>query len=506
MEVGFFETKQAFRYHTKLITTLDFEPKSGSRLLSGSFDCSLAVWDFGTCKATIDPADASGTSINEPWRVIEPMPGQTVSCARFSPDGKYFVVTCASAHLLLFSRDAILQTEFARGDPYIRDLRTTCGHISVVNGITWTSDVTFFTWSTDGTVRWWNIEQKSSTACLFVRGVPASVRVSITSAAVIPSGRIALACSDRALRIYTEKGPWTNAPLGAWKLPDDEENDIHFLLPVASKGLLFGRTKAAIYQWDVTNPRSISLKKRISCPGNAHANLLIAEETLLVPTLVGISLYSTDLEFIANLESAGAHTVLAWHPKLRQAIAGATTGQLQCHYNSKLSTKGVLLALRTPAKLPEDNLINVKTSEIITPFALDEADDAVKDLDTLRRQQYMQRKEDKRKPDLPMRGYGFGGRIGSSVTQNILKEFLPEECSREQDPREALLSYAELAAKDPKYVTNAYKSTQPKPIYDIDAVKEMQEEADLLEQKKRTLEDVDEAQVRAAIRRKLKHQ
>lgn len=34
-----------------------------------------------------------------------------------------------------------------------------------------------------------------------------------------------------------------------------------------------------------------------------------------------------------------------------------------------------------------------------------------------------------------------------------------------EDPREAILKYADVAAKDPKYIAPAYAETQPAPVF-----------------------------------------
>jgi hypothetical protein len=47
--------------------------------------------------------------------------------------------------------------------------------------------------------------------------------------------------------------------------------------------------------------------------------------------------------------------------------------------------------------------------------------------------------------------------------RNVLRD-----TRRDEDPREALLRYAELAEKDPKFVTPAYKETQPTTILDAE--------------------------------------
>lgn len=35
----------------------------------------------------------------------------------------------------------------------------------------------------------------------------------------------------------------------------------------------------------------------------------------------------------------------------------------------------------------------------------------------------------------------------------------------DEDPREAILKYADVAAKDPKYIAPAYAATQPEPVF-----------------------------------------
>lgn len=35
----------------------------------------------------------------------------------------------------------------------------------------------------------------------------------------------------------------------------------------------------------------------------------------------------------------------------------------------------------------------------------------------------------------------------------------------DEDPREAILKYADAAEKDPKFIAPAYSKTQPKPVF-----------------------------------------
>lgn len=101
------------------------------------------------------------------------------------------------------------------------------------------------------------------------------------------------------------------------------------------------------------------------------------------------------------------------------------------------------------------------------------------------------------KPELPITGPGFGGRVGASkgslLTQYLLKVMclfpidhsllhlvknkiliicaplqqggMIKETWMEEDPREAILKYADVAAKDPKYIAPAYAQTQPESVF-----------------------------------------
>ncbi|KAM1244181.1 hypothetical protein COP2_036619 [Malus domestica] len=62
-----------------------------------------------------------------------------------------------------------------------------------------------------------------------------------------------------------------------------------------------------------------------------------------------------------------------------------------------------------------------------------------------------------------MMGPGFGGRVGASkgslLTQYLMKTWMDE------DPREAILKYADVAAKEPKYIAPVYAQTQPEAVF-----------------------------------------
>lgn len=62
-------------------------------------------------------------------------------------------------------------------------------------------------------------------------------------------------------------------------------------------------------------------------------------------------------------------------------------------------------------------------------------------------------------------GPGKDGKLGSTVTQHLLKTYIKPDFALNEDPREAILRYKDVAEKDPMFF-KAYEKTQPKPIFD----------------------------------------
>ena len=69
------------------------------------------------------------------------------------------------------------------------------------------------------------------------------------------------------------------------------------------------------------------------------------------------------------------------------------------------------------------------------------------------------------KPMPPVTGPGRGGRVGASATQHVVQN-LVKDSTRDQDPREALLKYADKGDGSSIKWTGAWAKTQPKAIFD----------------------------------------
>ncbi|CAF1719284.1 unnamed protein product [Brassica oleracea var. botrytis] len=163
----------------------------------------------------------------------------------------------------------------------------------------------------------------------------------------------------------------------------------------------------------------------------------------------------------------------AWHPRLNNnnnnifATSGdKSQGGTHILYDPTQSERGACVCVaRAPRKKSVDDY--QPEPVIHNPHALP----LFRDAPSRKRQREKQLKDPAKahKPELPMSCPGHGGRVGTTgrslLTQYLLKQGgMIKETWMEEDPREAILKYAEVAVKDPKFIAPAYSQTQPETI------------------------------------------
>lgn len=188
---------------------------------------------------------------------------------------------------------------------------------------------------------------------------------------------------------------------------------------------------------------------------------------------------------------------LCWPASLEQIFAGDAEGTISAYYDRERSTKGIILPLaKAPPSSASHAVVGFSEGAIISPHALPlfraQKTRNLKKLKVRARQNPVL----SRMPERPIEGPGVGGRLGSSVTQSIMKHII-RDTQRDEDPREALLRYAEVAERDPKFVAPAYQLTQPKPILDAELLRK---EAEAEEKKRR--EEASADALRKALERR----
>eukprot|EP00041_Stephanoeca_diplocostata_P027213 m.746407 g.746407 ORF g.746407 m.746407 type:complete len:594 (+) comp23136_c0_seq6:186-1967(+) len=130
------------------ISAMDIDP-SGARVVTGSFDYKVKLWDFAAMDARM-----------RSFREVEPFEGVQVRKLLFNNTGDLIVVCTGNATPKVVDRDGFDVVECLKGDQYFNDLSKTYGHVSLVNDATWhpTKKNLFITCSADSTVRVWNTD------------------------------------------------------------------------------------------------------------------------------------------------------------------------------------------------------------------------------------------------------------------------------------------------------------------------------------------------------------
>ena len=135
--------------HRKVVSALALE-HTGSRLLTGSHDYTVRMYDFNGMKRDM-----------RPFREITPSDGYPVHALSWSPSGDRFLVVTGGAQPKVFDRDGRELGECDKGDMYIRDMKNTKGHCSPCTGGVWhplRHDIAL-TAGADGTMRTWAVDR-----------------------------------------------------------------------------------------------------------------------------------------------------------------------------------------------------------------------------------------------------------------------------------------------------------------------------------------------------------
>ncbi|KAI5305996.1 hypothetical protein KEM56_002598, partial [Ascosphaera pollenicola] len=150
-----------------------------------------------------------------------------------------------------------------------------------------------------------------------------------------------------------------------------------------------------------------------------------------------------------------------WHEKLNQIITGSSNGETHLLYNPMKSVNGAVLIMSKAPKRRHIDDNPALTTDLSQGIPLD----ASSQLSAARRHPGVGmtasgKPRDPRRPHLPVQT-PFSK---FQMDERAIKESFPLSSMRDEDPREALLKYADLAEKNPVF-TKVWSQTQPKPVF-----------------------------------------
>lgn len=473
--------------HERAVTTLTADP-AGSRLITGSTDCTIKLHDFAsmtpsTIRAfkSVDPSAKKTSAAQE---------SHAVHYAGFNPISPgYVLVVSATPQPRILSRDGDTITEFVKGDMYLRDLNNTKGHVSEVTSGAWspTDENLCVTAGTDSTVRIWdaNIGRSQKEVIMHKSRVAGSAGRSKMTAVAWGSPKqggpnvLVAAALDGSLMMWSGNGPFHR--------PSGEIRDAHTRdtwtsgVDISSDGRLV-ITKGGddtIKLWDtrkfkqpvntVSHPSSsfrYPTSNIVFSPSSA--NVLTGSETGHLHILNPATLRP---ELVTPVTPGSALITVQWHEKLNQILTGSANGETHVLYNPNTSTKGAALVMSKAPKrrhIDDDPTMTMDLSQGISGDNVVVGSNGVPHYTSATWSARHPnvgltasgRSRDPRRPHLPAQT-PFAK---SNPDEKHIREHIPLSSMRDEDPREALLKYAEKAQKDPVF-TKAWQETQPKTIY-----------------------------------------
>ncbi|KAG8999402.1 hypothetical protein FRB94_006182 [Tulasnella sp. JGI-2019a] len=461
--------------HSKVVSALALDP-SGARIVSGSYDYDCKLWDFGGM--------GGGAGEAKPFKTWEPAGTYYVHDLKFNPAGDQFLVISGTLQPKLFDREGNETAIYMKGDMYIRDMKHTAGHVGELTGCAWhpRDANTFITSSNDSTIRIWDVEDKrKQKTVIVVKSKERGTRTKVTTCAYSHDGKlIAGACLDGTLNLWPASSNFVRPSHTVYDAHVKGTETGSVVFSVDGHTVLSRGNDDFAKLWDVrsfkkpifTSPKIPTLYPETNAAFSPDEKFIVtgssASKTEGGPGrggLVFLRRDGLDIEKQVDFDVNETVVKVVWHSKINQILCGLSTGAIRLLYSPNTSTNGAKLLLNKHRKRAtiESYSASLLQPHIITPHALPMFRDDTDRMTKRKRERERDDPKKTRKPMPPISGPGRGGRVGASATQHVVQN-LVRDSTRDEDPREALLKYADLAEKDPMF-TGAWRENQPKPVF-----------------------------------------
>jgi WD40 repeat protein len=481
----------------KAVLSLAFDAQ-GSKFVTGGQNYAVQFFDF-----------LKMDSAMKPFREVYPAESHVINTLSFSTNGETLLVGTGEAQIRLLDRMGKQWAETVRGDQYLVDLAITKGHTAAVNHLCWHpfNKKEFLSCSDDGSLRLWDTDDfKVITKCInkqrkVIKTKNAGGRRTIpTTCCYSRDGKlIAAGCDDGSIQIWKHGQNFANVKYLNRTAHKGSICSLEFSpdsKQILSRGMddtlkIFDIEKFKEPMHQVENLPCMYIHS--SCGYSPHGEFVFTttstREGKGKETGSLLFFNSSNLELQYRIEYADAAAIAcSWHPKLDQILVGLSDGTCRLYYDPRSSVRGALLCATRPIKRIRTNEV-VKEEMIIAPLALEMfqprgEEGEEKDLTEWRLRRVLRMNSGRKKPqfrkpaEMPMQGTSAGGRLAKSG--GTLHSYIAQQLGKSQnqtfiqdeDVRQSILRHADVAEKEPLYISKAYKRTQPVPIFAQDELDE----------------------------------
>eukprot|EP00825_Cyclidium_porcatum_P002996 TRINITY_DN11391_c0_g4_i1.p1 TRINITY_DN11391_c0_g4~~TRINITY_DN11391_c0_g4_i1.p1 ORF type:complete len:504 (+),score=53.36 TRINITY_DN11391_c0_g4_i1:736-2247(+) len=451
-------------------------------MITGSYDYKMRYWDFQGMNANMNS-----------FRIVEVCSGQQVRSVSYNCDTQNVLAIVQGNQAFLLSKEGKKINCTVRGDMYLTDMAKTKGHTSLITDGSFspTERSIFSTCSSDATIRIWDItkrlhgiEQQITYTNIIKCTDAKGLKVQPTCLQYTHDGKyIFVGCLDGSLQGFSSTKDFHRPTflIRNQHTPQSDicsirffKNDYNFLSRSIDGSMKVWDTrnfKKALFAWynlDTRFPGSkvdISPDQKVIVTGTSDG---LSQETKLA------QLHFFDAESFKEVSkiTIGEDTItdIRWNSELNQIFTGCGS-VVKVFYDPYISEKKGALQFvnkQPRQKRPED--IEYE-KPIITPHSLP----LFKEKSYYKQKKEMRKKirEEEQKLEEEQQevfGKGKQGKVGGAQTlpQFFMKE-LQSAPDITQDPQEALLKLNNIAQEKGKFVSNAYKLTQPISVLDPNA-------------------------------------
>ncbi|XP_065285901.1 WD repeat-containing protein 70 [Dermacentor albipictus] len=456
------------QHGTKIVSALALDP-NGARLVTGGYDFDITLFDFAGMDSSL-----------QPFRSLRPCDCHQIRNLEYSCTGDSFLVVSGNAQAKVLDRDGFEVMECIKGDQYITDMARTKGHVAMLNYGCWhpRSREDFLTCANDGTLRLWNVDKPNSHKALVktkqqggLRAIPSTCRFS-------RDGQLMVAgCQDGSLQFWDQRRTLVH--------PSHTVREAHrrgievTCVAFAQDGRQLATRSCddTMKLWDLRALRPSALHTFADLDNLYPAtDCGFSPDDRVIYTATSKSSGDGQLVFferdtlqeVMRLRLSAPVARVIWHARLNQILAGLACGEVRLLYDTAHSHHGALLCVSKAARAKAAPQ-GLTQAQVLTPHALplfreERPRSTRKRLEKARKDPVLSQR-----PDLPVTGPGQGGRIasaGNTLSSYIVRNLgTTKRVDDNVDPREAILKYAKEAAENPYWVTPAYATTQPKPVF-----------------------------------------